>query len=118
MTQLETQLSAYRVMRAHVAFEASNGVTRRRRHDPEALDKAILQVMCARPIAMTYSIRIFLCSPKAKFGLWPDLKTAHVLTACRRLERKGLLERGETTYAIQKSWQITEAGRVLAARKG
>ncbi len=36
------------------------------------------------------------------------LKTSHVLTACRRLERQGKIKEVPTIYVTMLSWEITE----------
>ncbi|GGA99877.1 hypothetical protein GCM10011491_30180 [Brucella endophytica] len=42
---------------------------------------------------------------------WKGLKTSHVLTACRRLERRGVIRLNNmTSYITMKVWQIDEAG--------
>ena len=78
------------------------------------LDAAVLAVLAQRDVAITAVIRGIVA---ARPG-WRDLTTGRILTACRRLERAGLIERAQTSYAVMLSWRITKAGRVQHHGKG
>lgn len=79
--------------------------------DKEDLDRAVLAALVRRPPSMTYVI--CNCLTRDRSGRdWRGLATKQVLAACRRLERRGHVEEAPTSYAIQKCWRITDAGRV------
>ena len=67
------------------------------------LDNAILRALRDHGPAATYVIRNRLN--------WPDLRTDHVLRACRRLERFEHVAEVRSRYTTMKTWEITEIGR-------
>lgn len=78
--------------------------------DKEDLDRAVLAALARRHDSMTYVIRNCLTMDRTGRD-WRGLETKQVLAACRRLQRLGYVEEAPTSYAIQKCWRITEAGR-------
>lgn len=80
------------------------------------LDREILTALAGRCDVATYVIRNILDWPNRPLHRI-GLQTSHVLTACRRLERNKLIEKGRTRYAIMKVWRITEAGRLALSDK-
>ncbi|MFC5391661.1 hypothetical protein [Bosea vestrisii] len=78
------------------------------------LDAAVLAVLAQRDLAITAVIRGIVA---ARPG-WRDLTTGRILTACRRLERAGLIEQAQSSYAVMLSWRITQTGRGQRQGKG
>lgn len=78
------------------------------------LDQDVLKVLVARyeNCAMTCVIRNTLVMDRT----WlPSLRTNHVLRACRRLEKSGYVAELASSYAVQKCWSVTSAGRAALA---
>lgn len=75
-----------------------------------ALDKEVLRALAGRCDEMTYVIRNVIDWPGQPFHRF-GIQTAHVLRSCRRLESVGYVEKGRSSYAVQKAWRITPAGR-------
>lgn len=86
--------------------------------NPAMLDGEILKALSGRSDgAATYVLRNILDWPGEPFHRqW--LGTSHVLTACRRLERKGLAEEVPSIYAVMKKWRITDLGRQALTGNG
>lgn len=92
----------------------------RRRWSATALDNDILKVLSERTDGMTYVIRNILAkgsqrSPGSDLKEWRGITTAHVLTACRRLQRAGELEEEASNYLTQKCWKLSAAARARAS---
>lgn len=75
-----------------------------------SLDYAILAALDDWSPLATYVVKNSLNKPGSRFREG-GIKTSHVLAACRRLERLGVIKQIPSTYEIMKVWQITEAGR-------
>lgn len=80
------------------------------------IDISVLQVLSARPDAVTYVIRNTLVMRSYGFHFSSILKTREVRLACRRLQNRGLVAEAPTSYAVMKCWKITDAGRELLSR--
>ena len=79
-----------------------------------SLETFILAALAGRSPMATYVIRNTLDRPGGRFHR-QGLKTSHVLSACRRLEKLGEIEPAPTTYMVMKVWQITDRGRETVA---
>jgi len=76
----------------------------------DVLDREILTALAGRCDEVTYVIRNVLDWPSRPLHR-SGIQTSHVLTACRRLERRGHAEEARSSYAVMKTWRITAAGR-------
>lgn len=74
------------------------------------LDREVLRALTERFGMMTYVIRNTLVMGHNRQKWRPDLSTARVLRACRRLEARGHIEEVASVYAVQKCWAATPAG--------
>lgn len=79
------------------------------RFDSQKLDREILNALASWDGVATYVIRNRVDS--FMHSGWRGLRTSHVLTACRRLEKRGHVSEAPTSYAVMKTWRITESGR-------
>ncbi len=79
-------------------------------------DGAVLKAIKSRDSLATYVIRNMMAWPSDhwKVGFWPNLQTSTVLRACRRLQKRGLIEEATTSYAVMKCWREVSSGRTLA----
>lgn len=82
------------------------------------LDAEILRALDEHGNVATYVIRNIVDWPGEIFHR-TGIGTSHVLTACRRLERRGHVAERPTSYLVMKTWEITPAGRAaLSKAKG
>lgn len=72
--------------------------------DSAALETEIVEALKRSGRAATYVIRNRLDWPGKKFHK-TGLETRHVLTACRRLERRGLIAEEPSSYSVMKTWR-------------
>jgi hypothetical protein len=79
------------------------------------LDAEILRALDEHGNAATYVIRNIVDWP-GKIFHGAMLGTSHVLTACRRLERRGHVAEKPTSYLVMKVWDITPAGRAALSQ--
>lgn len=79
-------------------------------------DAAVLKAIKSQDSLPTYVIRNMMSWPSDHWevGFWPNLQTSTVLRACRRLEKRGLIEEAPTNYAVMKCWREVGSGRKLA----
>ncbi|CAM5194447.1 putative protein OS=Bosea thiooxidans OX=53254 GN=SAMN05660750_03297 PE=4 SV=1 [Bosea thiooxidans] len=77
--------------------------------DLAKFDEAVLAAISKAPGRATYVLRNMMTWPNDhwKVGFWPALETSAVLRACRRLQKRGLIEESPTAYAVMKCWRPT-----------
>lgn len=79
--------------------------------DLPRFDAAVLDAIGIRPGAATYVLRNMMAWPNDhwKLGFWPSLETSRVLRACRRLQKRGLIEEAPSAYVVMKCWRPVAA---------
>lgn len=83
----------------------------------DELDRLLLAEIASRAAGCaTYVLRNCLDWP-GKTHHRSGITTRDVLRACRRLERRGLVEEASTSYAVMKCWAITAAGSAALQRQ-
>lgn len=85
-------------------------------HELPKFDAAVLKAIGIRPGAATYVLRNMMAWPNDHWqvGFWPSLETSRVLRACRRLQKRGLIEEASTSYVVMKCWRLVGSGQKLA----
>jgi hypothetical protein len=75
--------------------------------DLSQFDQSVLKAIDRGNSPATYVIRNMMSwkSDHWGCGFWPDLATSKVLRACRRLQKRGLIEEAPTSYAVMKCWR-------------
>ncbi len=77
------------------------------RFDPKIMDAQCLKAVQEQGWAATYVLRNVMDWPGKPLHR-KGLKTSHVLTTCKRLERQGKIKGAPSDYAFGLAWQITD----------